>query len=207
MGLAWEYLWLRLSLGPGVTWKVDIKERIQRVWTKMPCQGVSSDSAICFVLFATRMWKRKTTSCWSWFKDSRVLDFILLANGESLKASPVKCCPWLGRKSPLWWCACCFLHCFPLLHLSSVYQTRFTKCAKVSNTTVLLRVLFFLLSMSPPLHLLGLCLFPNHLFLSRFLHLRAWGRCPCHGHLFFSVKASDIPIIVVEVIVCVTRGL
>lgn len=34
---------------------------------------------------------------------------------------------------------------------------------------------------------------PNHLVLSPFLHLLAWGRCPCNCHQLISVKASAIP--------------
>lgn len=109
-----------------------------------------------------------------------------------LKSSPVKCCCWLGRKDLWWWGVCFFLHCFPLLLWSSVYQIQFTECPSISHTIMLLLMLLSFAMPLPP-HLLGLCLLKNHLVLSPSLHLFAWARCPCHCHKLSCVKASAIP--------------
>lgn len=57
--------------------------------------------------------------------DSRIPEFWILfcSKWEPLKSSPVKCYSWLDRKGLWWWGVCFFLHCFPLLLGSSVYQT------------------------------------------------------------------------------------
>ena len=91
---------------------------------------------------------------WNMKKQNHVLLLLVLIQGpqnprsysiehrEPLKASSIKCCPWLGRGSSLRWNVCCFLYCLPILHSSSVYQIQVTKCPKVSHTTVPLPVLF-----------------------------------------------------------------
>lgn len=193
MGLAWGYLWFLSSPGPRVTWEVEIRERIQLMWTKCHTRECLQALHSSYILFSFLLdVKKQNHVSLVLIQGSQSSRFYSVTNGEPQKASPIKCCPWLGRKKPLWWGVCFLSRCFPLLHGSSADQIQFTECPNISRTVVFLPISFSLAMPSLP-HLLGLCLLPSHLVLSPFLHLLAWGRCPCHCHKLISVKASAIP--------------
>lgn len=63
MGLAWRYLWLLLSLGSGVTWKVEIRKKIWQIWAKMPDQGMSSDFCTHHIFCSLCYWNVKKQNC------------------------------------------------------------------------------------------------------------------------------------------------